>query len=38
MIISCTSVLESPRRGASYTLPYDFMIEQLVIKEITTLL
>ena len=33
MIISCTSVLESPRRGASNTLPYDFMIELLVIKE-----
>ena len=33
MIISCASVLESPRRHASNTLPYDFMIELLVIKE-----
>ena len=33
MIISCASVLESPRRGASYTLPFDFIIELLVIKE-----
>ena len=33
MIISCASVLESPRRGASNTLPYDFIIELLVIKE-----
>ena len=35
MIISCASVLESPRRGASNTLPYDFIIELLVIKEKT---
>ena len=27
MIISCESVLESSRRGASNTLPYDFIIE-----------
>ena len=33
MIISCASVLESPRRGATNTLPYDFIIELLVIKE-----
>ena len=33
MIISCASVLESPRRGASNTLPYDFIIKLLVIKE-----
>ena len=33
MIISCASVLKSPRRGASNTLPYDFIIELLVIKE-----
>ena len=33
MIISCASVLESPRRGASNTLSYDFIIEPLVIKE-----
>ena len=33
MIISCASVLESPRRGASNTLPCDFIIELLVIKE-----
>ena len=32
MIISCASVLESPFRGASNTLPYD-IIELLVIKE-----
>ena len=35
MIISCESVLESPRRGASNTLPYDFIRELLVIKEKT---
>ena len=33
MIISWASVLESPRRGASNTLPYNFIIELLVIKE-----
>ena len=31
MIISCASVLDSPRR--SNALPYDFIIEVLVIKE-----
>ena len=35
MIISCALVIESPRRGASNTLPYDFIIEMLVIKEKT---
>ena len=33
MIISCAYVLESPRRCASNTLPYDFIIEVFVIKE-----
>ena len=38
MIISCACVLESSRRDASNTLPYDFIIELLVIKEKNTLL
>ena len=33
MIISRASVLESPRRGPTNTLPYDFIIELLAIKE-----
>ena len=33
MIISCASVLKSPRQGTSNTLPCDFMIELLVIEE-----
>ena len=35
MIISCASVLETPRRGVSNTLPYDLIIEVLVIKKKT---